>query len=183
MGARPLKCHSLGMVTSTQPLAQCPLKENGFGVAVTVSRPAGWHAVSRLMGGPGGAGAGSQLGPGLSAACGGPGVGPDSMGKSAAAAAAAAACAAAAAAAGMQFPLGQRRKRRVLFTQVGVHASGLGWPLLLLCNFETIMATPARNSPVCVKERTVELRRDTTSVNGNTTYYSLYMVLFKKLAN
>ncbi|CAN7999404.1 unnamed protein product [Ixodes hexagonus] len=39
------------------------------------------------------------------------------MGKSAAAAAAAAACAAAAAAAGMQFPLGQRRKRRVLFTQ------------------------------------------------------------------
>ncbi|KAH6926992.1 hypothetical protein HPB50_024971 [Hyalomma asiaticum] len=73
------------------------------------------------MGGPAGAGAGAQLGPALSAACGGPGSGADSMGKSAAAAAAAAACAAAAAAAGMQFPLGQRRKRRVLFTQAQVY--------------------------------------------------------------
>ncbi|KAH9375697.1 hypothetical protein HPB48_000457 [Haemaphysalis longicornis] len=73
------------------------------------------------MGGPGGAGPGGQLGPALSAACGGPGSGADSMGKSAAAAAAAAACAAAAAAAGMQFPLGQRRKRRVLFTQAQVY--------------------------------------------------------------
>ncbi|KAK8780915.1 hypothetical protein V5799_017740 [Amblyomma americanum] len=90
---------------------------------------AGWYstapdprfAISRLMGGPAGAGAGAQLGPALSAACGGPGSGADSMGKSAAAAAAAAACAAAAAAAGMQFPLGQRRKRRVLFTQAQVY--------------------------------------------------------------
>ncbi|XP_037575831.2 LOW QUALITY PROTEIN: homeobox protein Nkx-2.4 [Dermacentor silvarum] len=90
---------------------------------------AGWYgtapdprfAISRLMGGPGGAGPGAQLGPALSAACGGPGSGADSMGKSAAAAAAAAACAAAAAAAGMQFPLGQRRKRRVLFTQAQVY--------------------------------------------------------------
>ncbi|KAG0411114.1 hypothetical protein HPB47_011755 [Ixodes persulcatus] len=78
-------------------------------------------AVSRLMGGPGGAGGGPQLGQALSAACGGTGPGGDSMGKSAAAAAAAAACAAAAAAAGMQFPLGQRRKRRVLFTQAQVY--------------------------------------------------------------
>ncbi|XP_064486169.1 homeobox protein Nkx-2.1-like [Ornithodoros turicata] len=86
---------------------------------------------SRLMGGSA-AGMGSAA---ALSACGGPG-GPGSMHhhvgdsksssmsaavSASSAAAAAAACAAAAAAAGMQFPLAQRRKRRVLFTQAQVY--------------------------------------------------------------